>query len=671
VSAPAPGTLVDLWEGGKLLSGVVVGEEKGRLRVVTEEGREVRVTASRLAHLAGPSGAPIAQAAAAASKHAERARELASGVEVEPLWELLVEEGGRHEPAYLASLALGASSAEAASAMIRLLFESKTYFDRKGDLWEARSRDAVEQTIRRRQAEEEKARRRAAFLARLRRQIDGGTSPAGAWEEEDAPFLGKLIDLAVNGDESVARKEAGELLAEIGAAPGAGGTGALDILVRAGIFSPDENLEIRRLGLRTVFPDDVIAASEAAAARPAPADARDLTFLPAFTVDDAETVEIDDALTWEDRGEEGGVLGIHIADPSCFVLPGDTVDTEALKRAATYYFPDSRLPMIPPALSERAASLVPGEDRPALSFLVSMGADGKARGFEIVPSRIRSRKRLTYEEADRILAGDEDGGKPGAALRALRPLAVRFEEERAGAGAVIIRAPELIVKVNVGVVRLERVDERGPARRLVAEFMILANTLAAELCSENRIPAIYRKQAPPEQPLESIPEGPYDPVATRRIRKAMRRGEVTLAPGGHHALGVAAYTQITSPLRRYQDLAMQRQVKAWLAGSPLPYEAQEIARIAATTEEAERAARQAEAGARTYWVLKFLGGMVGEEVGGVIVEAEHRRTLVELTDSLRVVSIAPRPDHAPGQSVRLVIETVRPREGLLHLRELS
>lgn len=671
MSASRPGTLVDLWEGGKLLSGVVIGEEKGRLRIVTEEGREVRVTASRLAHVAGPSGAAIADAAKAAARHAERAREMAAGVEVEPLWELLVEEGGRHEPERLAGLALGSSSAEAASAMIRLLFEAKTYFERKGDLWEARSRDAVEQSLRRRRVEEDKVRRRASFLARARRFLEADAAPEGVWNEEDAPYLGKLIDLAVNGDESVARKEAAELLSDIGVPAGAGGTGALDLLVRAGLFAPDENLEIRRLGLRTAFPDDVVAAAEAAATRALPAGLRDLTGLAAFTVDDAETVEIDDALTWEDRGAGAGVVGIHIADPSCFVLPGDEVDAEALKRAATYYFPDSRLPMIPAAISERAASLVPGADRPVLSFLVTMGAEGKAEGFEIVPALIRSRARLTYEEADRVIAGEEEGGEPGDALRALRGLAVRFEEERAGAGAVIIRAPELTVKVGSGGVQLKRIDERGPSRRLVAEFMILANTLAAELCSENRIPAIYRKQAPPEQPPETVPDGPYDPVATRRIRRAMRRGEVSLAPGGHHALGVAAYTQITSPLRRYQDLAMQRQVKAWLSGTTLPYEAQEIARIAATTEEAERAARQAEAGAKTYWLLKFLAGKIGEVVEGVVVEAEHRRTLVELCETLRVVTIAPRPDHAPGQLVRLVVETVRPREGLLHLRELA
>src|SRR5262249_47346801 len=132
-----------------------------------------------------------------------------------------------------------------------------------------------------------------------------------------------------------------------------------------------------------------------------------------------------------------------------------------------------------------------------------------------------------------------------------------------------------------------------------------------------------------------------------------------------------AYLQATSPLRRFQDLAVHRQIEASLAGSPLPYDAEAMARIAATTEEAERAARRAEAGAETYWILKHLAGRMGQEVQATVLAAEPRRTEVELADTLRPASIAPRPDHAPGVRLTLVIEEVRPREGILRLRETA
>ena len=96
-----------------------------------------------------------------------------------------------------------------------------------------------------------------------------------------------------------------------------------------------------------------------------------------------------------------------------------------------------------------------------------------------------------------------------------------------------------------------------------------------------------------------------------------------------------------------------------------------LAVISATTEEAERAARRAEAGGTSYWILKYMSSRLGEEIEGVIVAVEARRSVVELTDTLKVISIAPRPDHVAGQRLRLVIDSAAPREGTLHVRELG
>lgn len=151
----------------------------------------------------------------------------------------------------------------------------------------------------------------------------------------------------------------------------------------------------------------------------------------------------------------------------------------------------------------------------------------------------------------------------------------------------------------------------------------------------------------------------------------MRRGEVSLQPGPHHGLGLQAYTQATSPIRRYQDLAVHRQIKAALLGEPLPYDTEALARIAASTEEAEKAAREAERGTAEYWILKHYQALEGSEVQGVVVAAEARRTEVELTDSLYNVTIAPRPGHRPGMLLRLMVEAARPRARRLTLREIE
>jgi exoribonuclease-2 len=690
VSVPGPGEIIDLWDGGEIVTGVAVAEEKGRIRVVTEKGEEIRITGSRVAHRPGAiSGTDRRAATQAAARHAEEARRLAGSVDVVSLWELLVDGGGRHSIRDLTAIAFGRNVEHASSALIRRLSGERTYFERKGDLWEAKGRASVEETRKRLAAVEAKARRRAAFVSRARaRMADPRTDPAdrpGAGpptlDDEDADLVSSLIDLALRGDESSHRKEALSLLDDLGIAgpaPSAKPTphlAAFQALVRLGVFLPDENLEIRRFNLAREFPIDVQVAAVSAASKEIDGSRRDLTSLPVFTVDDEDTVEIDDAISWEEIGDGRVRLGVHIADPAQFVAVGDPVDQEALKRAATYYFPDERLPMIPAAISEGAASLAPGAPRPALSFLVTLDGSGTIVSSEIVSSIIRSRRRLTYEVVDDWLAdraAGEGSVDPAPALKSLDRLAAKLEEDRIKAGAVRIRAPEVMVKVaRDGTIHVTRIDERGPARRLISEMMILANHVAARFCAENRIPAIFRRQPPPDRRPEPIPEGPYDPVAVRSLRRSMRRGESSLAPDLHFGLGLPMYLQVTSPLRRYQDLAVQRQIEAFLAGSPLPYSSEHLARIAATTDEAERSARLAEAGVDLYFILKHLASRKGETIEGVIVSVEPRRTEVELSETLNSAWIEPRSDHVLGGRIRLVVETARPREGVLRLRQVE
>jgi exoribonuclease-2 len=671
-----PGDLVEIWEGGRIISAVVLAHEKGRWRVVTEEGREMRLAGSRMAHRAGSTGRTDAAAGArAAAAHSAEATRQAEGIEVASLWELLTDAGGRHTARSLASLALGDTSTSATSAIIRRLSAEKTYFDRKGDDWVARSRSAVEETYRRLRTEAERERRREAFLQRMRSRLAGET-PAGEADPEDELYMPKLIDLAVQGDESVTRKEAVSLLKDLGLAGPIPWLSAFDLLVRLGIFTQDENLELRRFGVSAEFPGEVLSAA-AKAATEAPAGPRkDLTGLTLFTIDDPETVEIDDGLSCQEQDDGTLMAGVHIADPSAFVKPGDVVDEEALRRAATYYLPDTRLPMLPPVISEDAASLVEGRDRPALSFFIHVGPGGRILRFEILPSTIRSSAKLGYEEADRLATGPPEQDPSRAAIQralsGLRAVAEKLRDARLKAGAMILGIPEVSVRVSPdGGIQIKRSDQRGFSRGLVAEMMILVNSQCAGFCATHEIPAIFRRQAPPEFPPEPLPEGPYDPVATRLVKRSLHRGEVGLVPDVHYALGVPAYLQITSPLRRYQDMAVIRQVKAWLAGEPLPCDAETLGRIAASTEEVERSSRKAESAVSAYWILKYLLGRIGETVEGVVINVETRRSAVELCETLCVAGITARPDHVPGQRVRMVIEDVRPRLGSIRLREIE
>jgi len=235
---------------------------------------------------------------------------------------------------------------------------------------------------------------------------------------------------------------------------------------------------------------------------------------------------------------------------------------------------------------------------------------------------------------------------------------------------VRIVAPEVEARPGSGgEIRLVRVDPDRPGRRLVAEMMVLAGRLAADYCISHKVPVLYRRQAQPEEPVAPLPLGNYDPVAVRKARRIMRRGEVSTAPGPHAGLGLPAYVQTTSPLRRYQDLVAHRQIAAHLCGRTPPYDVPALQRLAATSEEIERQARMAERGTSEYWLLRYMEQRKETEVEAVIVEASGRRTDVELCETLLGASIAPRPGHAPGQGLRLRIERIVPRAGFISLRE--
>ena len=161
-----------------------------------------------------------------------------------------------------------------------------------------------------------------------------------------------------------------------------------------------------------------------------------------------------------------------------------------------------------------------------------------------------------------------------------------------------------------------------------------------------------------------------DPVAARRVRRALVRAESSVRPGPHHGLGLAAYVQVTSPLRRFQDLATQRQIASHLAGTPPPYDEARMQRIAATTEQVELEARRAERAAEDYWVLRYLEGAAGRTLEALVVETDPR-PVVLLLETLREQPLPSIAGVEVGRRLRLAVQRVNPRAGLLVLRAIE
>jgi len=619
-----PGWVVAWWDGNALSLGVVAEEEKSRLRLVLERGRETRVRPARIAcEVAGPGAVPgkdleqRRQAGARVEQAAERLAKLAAGVEVPLIWEIVADdrEGETLTVEELAELALESATGEARAALMKALLDDGLHFSRKGDGWQPRPRGAVEELRIERRVVEQRARETGEFFESLRRSGDRAFEAVG--NEAD-----------------------------------------------------DQNLQVLRLELRTEFPAPVLAQADEAARRGFERTGRrDLTALELVSIDGPRTREIDDALSIE--GLPGGAcrLGIHIADPAAFVEPDSDLDAEALARSLTHYMPDVRLPMLPAAISERAASLSADEERPALSFLVDLDEQGEIVRHEIARSLVRCRAGLAYEEADRII--EQGSGAHAGLLRQLAAVAESREQARARAGAVLLHAPEAEVHVTEdGEVELERLASSSPSRQAVSEAMVLAGAVAASFAKEHGLSMIHRRQGAPQKPA-AVADGPTnDPVAVRRLRMTLRPADGGLEPAPHHSLGLEAYAQVTSPIRRFQDLAAHRQIIAALEGRPGFYDVETMQRILATTERAAIDARKAEREAGAYWMLRYLGRQVGTELSACVVQVEPR-PVVQLTETLweqAMPSLAGRAEL--GETIQVRVERANPRAGILTLRHI-
>ena len=298
---------------------------------------------------------------------------------------------------------------------------------------------------------------------------------------------------------------------------------------------------------------------------PRPGDDKrvDLTEQTCFTIDDAETRDIDDAVALERCDDGTKRLWIHIADPGRLIDDDSLLDQEARRRGSSLYLSRGILPMFPSELSTGPFSLLAGQRNPAWSTWVELDADGDIADYGIQRSWVKPRYRLTYEDADELIdfAPPED-----ADLAELHALLERRRRWRVSQGALLMDLPEGRIRCRDEALSVQ-ITEPGPARSMVAEAMILAGAVAARFGRDHDLALPYRSQLPADLPspaqLEDLPEGA---VRFAAIKRCLSRGLMGTQPAAHFSLGLPAYAQATSPIRRYGDLVVQRQIAAVIDG---------------------------------------------------------------------------------------------------------
>jgi exoribonuclease-2 len=672
-------SLIELREGGEVRAAAVLEKSDGKLRVRLADGREVRLPVARVldrggeVSVADPADADAVAEAVGAWE--EEARSRGAEVDLGELHDLLVEERGAGavvELAEVAPLVVGDALPQSRAAVHRALAQRNPWFRFDGKRWLVRTLEDVAKDKAKLEEQQRLARERAEFVDAAARRLKG--EPVELPEGSDK-FLRFLRETAIEGEGAKNRREAGQLVADIrgGVAGHLSQDVAFEVLVGLGDFSEHENLDLLRAGVAREFSPEALAEAERLAAKPVELEPgrEDLRELDIVTVDDAGTTEVDDGLSFIER-PQGFQLGIHIADASYFIERGSPLDQVALDRATTYYLPGLSIPMLPAVISEQAASLNEGEDRPALSFLIELTPHLEVVSSRITPSLVRVTRRMDYNDCEAVLAGKApaEDEERWSWLRRLAELADRLEADRIAAGSTPIRAQEVRIKVSPeGRPDIQVLDPGRPARKLVSEMMIFANGIAAQACADRSALAIFRKQGPPNGNVPAPPTDYYDPVRVNAFRRTLQRTVISLEPGPHAGLGLEAYLQATSPIRRYQDLVVHRIIKAFLAGEKRPYGREELQSIAEITEAAGRQARNVENATDEYWILRSYENRIGELVEGVVLRSDHRRTYIELVDTAHRAAIPASESHEPGETIRVMIREAHARRRSLSLEE--
>jgi exoribonuclease-2 len=574
------GMIVEYLDQGRLKPGLVVREQERHLALIDSAGREKMVPRD-LVLVRHPDRRSDRDGVAAAIEalKTERAA-LAGELDLELLWNVAQEQSRSFTAGELADLFFGRHSDAAASVMLEALLNDRIYFVRRHMDFVPRTPEQVDRL----RMQNDRIRARSEDYRKTQKQfrdiISGAEIPP---ESEAAPIIEELSRYLKNP--FTRSREVMQMLEH--AAPEVDpAEAAFEILERLGASPPVPRFAFVA-GLKANFSE--AANKEAATVIPGPRALSDGGF--AVTIDDDDTLEVDDALSVESLSDGTTRVRVHIALVADFVKKGGAMDQEAAARATTVYLPEATIRMLPDAISCRSASLIEGEERPVLTTDVKLSPDGELMEASIYPARIPIMRRLDYDQVDSMLAAGRDGVGEEAArtLAQLHLAANRLRERRRTAGAVLVQRREAKVRVRDGEVDIQVLDSGSPGRILVAEFMVLSNFVAARYAAMNRIPIIYRVQ----------PQGAGDFGA--------QRPHLSLHPEYHAGIGLDFYAQLSSPIRRYADLVMQRQLISALAEHPSqPYNVDELLTVLAGAENADATGRELERRAKRYWILRYL-----------------------------------------------------------------
>ena len=398
------------------------------------------------------------------------------------------------------------------------------------------------------------------------------------------------------------------------------------------------------------------------------AERKDMRDTLTFTIDPDDAKDFDDAISFQDLGDGTYEVGVHIADVTHYVQPNTALDANGYRRATSVYLVDRVLPMLPEKLSNVVCSLRPDEESLCFSVIFKLDAQGHIKDYQIKKTVIFSDRRFTYDQAlEAIQNGEGEFGHP---LGILNKMAENLKKERFDSGSINFDSKELKFSLNNNdQITAVEAKERHAAHFLIEEFMLLANQTVAKFISGKRLgkhkfPFVYRIHDEPDSDklktfamnaadfghvihtdntqrlpyelnrfFEEIEGSPEQHSLESLAIRAMSKAVYSTDNIGHYGLGFEHYSHFTSPIRRYPDMMVHRQLNHYINKNKTTWENKaELEERCDHCSNMERRAVEAERESIKYFQMVYMEDKVGESFTGIVTGVTSWGFYVEISD---------------------------------------